>query len=575
MKKLLKYFKNYRKEAVSAPFFKLLEATFELFVPIVVAKIIDKGIKYSDTPYIIKMALLMVLLGAIGLISTLIAQYFAAKAAVGFSKQVKHSMFNHIQSLSYSEIDTIGTSKMITLMTSDINQVQNGVNLTLRLLMRSPFIVFGAMIMAFTIDYKSALVFSAAIPLLSVVVFGIMFSTIPIYKKVQNKLNIILNNTRENIVGVRVIRAFCKEKSEIENFNKNNENLTSIQKFAGTISALMNPITYTIVNFAIIIIIWVGGISVNSGRISTGQVVALYNYMSQILIELIKLASLIITITKSVASANRISEVFEIHSSMEDKNNKKIDTSSPIAVKFNNVSFKYKDAGDYSLSNIDFNINSGETVGIIGGTGSGKTTLINLISRFYDATDGKIEVFGKDVKTYKLEDLRNNVSTVMQQTSLFSGTLRDNMLFGNKNATDEEIISALKTAEAYDFVFDKMNGLDTIVESWGRNFSGGQKQRLYIARTLVKKPKILILDDSFSALDYLTDENLRANIKKLQYKPTVIIVSQRTSSIINADKIIVLDDGKVVDIGNHNELIKTNEIYREIYYTQFKKEECN
>ena len=571
MLKLLKYFKNYRKEAVCAPFFKLLEATFELLVPLVVAKIIDNGIAEKDIGYIVKMSLLMVALGAIGLISTLIAQFFAAKASVGFVKQVRHTMFDRFQSLSFSEIDTVGTSNMITLMTSDVNQVQNGVNLTLRLFMRSPFIVFGAMVMAFTIDFKSAITFVVTIPLLSIVVFGIMLITIPLYKKVQNKLNTVLNDTRENLLGVRVIRAFCKEKTETENFDSDNNSLALLQKFVGKISALMNPLTYVIINFAIIVLIYKGAVSVNSGRISTGQVIALYNYMSQILIELIKLANLIINITKTVACGNRIQTVLEIKSSMQETDNPQpIRENGSPAVEFDNVNLKYNGAGDYSLKGLDFKVNCGETVGIIGSTGSGKTSLINLITRFYDATDGTVKIFGNDIKDYSTKDLHRFIGIVMQHSTLFRGTVKENIKFSNENATDDDVISALKTAEAYDFCIEKDGGLDTITEAGGKNFSGGQRQRLIIARTLLLKPKILIFDDSFSALDYATEAKLRNNIKKLDFKPTVFIVSQRASSIMYADKIIVMDDGKISGIGTHKDLFNNNEIYTEIYNTQFK-----
>jgi ABC-type multidrug transport system fused ATPase/permease subunit len=569
---------GYRKECVISPLFKMLEATFELFVPLVVARIIDVGIANSDKGYIVKMCLLMALLGAIGLSCTMVAQYFAAKASVGFVTKIKHSLFEHITSLSHTEIDTLGTSTLITRMTSDMNQVQSGVNLTLRLFMRSPFIVFGAMIMAFTIDVRSAVVFTVAIPLLSIVVFGIMLSTIPLYKKVQTGLDKVLGITRENLSGVRVIRAFGKEKEETKAFKNSTEILNKSQKFAGAISAIMNPATFVIINIAIAVLIWQGAIQVNVGNLTQGQVIALYNYMSQILVELIKLANLIINVTKSVACANRIEAVFEIKPSIVSGNEK---TSAPVsdfnkksefAVEFKNVSLRYSGSSVNSLDDIDFSVKKGETVGIIGGTGSGKTSLINMIGRFYDAHDGEVLVDGMNVKEYNLENLREKIGIVPQKAVLFRGSLRDNMKWGNENATDEEILNAIDIAQASDVLKSKGDGLDCCVEQGGKNFSGGQRQRFTIARALVRKPEILILDDSASALDYQTDANLRHAIAKIDYNPTVFIVSQRTSSIQNADKIIVLDDGKIVGMGKHADLIENCVVYNEIYNSQFRKE---
>lgn len=571
MWKLLRYMKGYTKECIISPLFKMLEACFELFVPLVVANIIDVGITNGDTGYVIKMCLLMALLGLIGLSCTLVAQYFAAKAAVGFTKDVRSNLFKHITSLSYTEADTLGTSTLITRMTSDMNQVQTGVNLTLRLLMRSPFIVFGAMIMAFSVDVKSSWIFAVAIPLLSLVVFGIMCGTIPLYKRVQNRLDRVTGTARENLTGVRVIRAFGKEESETKKFHDYTEELNRVQLFVGRISAIMNPATYAIVNISIAVLIWCGAIRVDGGNLTQGEVIALYNYMSQILVELIKLASLIITMTKSVACGNRIQAIFEIKSSQEimDCAN---DGNSNYKVEFRNVHLRYKSASEDSLENINFTVKPGETVGIIGGTGSGKSSLVNMIGRFYDASQGNVFVDGKDVKGYELDTLREKLGIVPQQAVLFKGTIRDNMKWGNENATDNEILEAIKIAQANNVLASKENGLDHIIEQGGKNLSGGQRQRFTIARALVRKPEILILDDSSSALDYQTDANLRRAIANIDYNPTVFIVSQRTASIQHADKIIVLDDGMVVGIGTHSELLESCLVYNEIYSSQFKKE---
>lgn len=574
MKSLMKYLKDYKKECVLSPLFKLLEATFELFVPLVMAAVIDKGIGHADKPYIVKMCLVLIALGIIGLVCSITAQFFAAKAAVGFATKLRHSLFGHIQSLSFSEIDTLGTSTLITRMTSDVNQVQNGVNLVLRLLLRSPFVVVGAMVMAFTIDVKAALIFVVAIPLLCIVVFAIMFVSIPLYKKVQAGLDRVLLGTRENLTGVRVIRAFNKEKDEVERFNESNAALTKIQMYVGRISALMNPITYIIINGGIVALIYVGAIRVDSGAISQGQVVALVNYMSQILVEVVKVANLIISCTKALASANRIESIFDVKASVCDKTEVMIgDNSSEYAVEFNNVYLKYKDAGEDALSNIDFKVKRGETVGIIGGTGCGKSSIVNLIPRFYDATGGEVKVNGVNVKDQPVEKLRDIVGMVMQKAVLFKGTIRDNMKWGNENATDAEIYEALDISQSREFVEQKPDKLDEMIEQGGKNLSGGQKQRLTIARALVKKPQILILDDSASALDFATDAKLRKAIASMEGKMTVFIVSQRTSSIQHADKIVVLDDGQIVMIGTHEELLEKCEEYREIHYSQISKDE--
>lgn len=569
--KLLKYIKSYKKECVLGPLFKLLEALLELFVPLVIASIIDNGIGNSDQGYVVGMVFVLVGLGIVGLAFSITAQYFAAKAAVGFSSKVKHELFRHIESLSWTEIDGIGTSTLITRMTSDMNQIQNGVNLTLRLLLRSPFVVFGAMIMAFTINVQAALIFVAAIPALSVVVFGIMLWCIPLYKKVQSKLDKVLGITRENLTGVRVIRAFCKEEDEIQNFTARNDELTAAQKFVGRISALMNPLTYVIINLAIIWLIQTGAMQVNEGSLSQGDVVALYNYMSQILVELIKLANLIISLTKSVACGNRVQAIFEIHSSQEVSDDRSEHGSSDYAVEFRNVSLKYANAGADSLTDMNFAVKRGETVGIIGGTGSGKSSLVNLIPRFYDATNGEVLIGGRSANSFEHEELRMKIGVVPQKAVLFKGTIRENMQWGKSDATDAEIMEAARTAQAAD-VIDGKGGLDYEIEQGGKNLSGGQRQRFTIARALVRKPEILILDDSASALDFATDAALRKSIREMDSKPTVFIVSQRTSSIQHADKIIVLDDGRIVGIGKHSELLETCPVYTEIYNSQFKKE---
>ncbi|ERK43759.1 ABC transporter ATP-binding protein [Eubacterium ramulus] len=575
MKKLLCYLKEYKKESVLGPLFKLLEATLELFVPLVVAAIIDTGIGNQDRGYVVKMCLVLVLLGLIGLAFSVTAQYFAAKAAVGFVTTIRHVLFGHIQKLSYAELDTQGTSTLITRMTSDMNQVQNGVNLTLRLLLRSPFVVIGAMVMAFTIDVKAALVFVVGIPALAVVVFGVMLACIPLYRKVQNRLDKVLGLTRENLTGVRVLRAFCKEEEQEAEFQKQNQTLTDTQKFVGRISALLNPLTYVIINVAIIALIWIGAIRVDMGIITQGAVVALYNYMSQILTELIKLANLIINITKSVACGNRIQSVLEVEPSVKDGaatvSGDGEAGKSAYSVVFEHAGIRYPDAAQEAVSDITLNVRPGETIGIIGGTGSGKSSMVNLIPRFYDCSSGAVYVDGKNVCTYGLTELRDKIGVVPQKSVLFAGTIRSNMQWGKPDATDEEIFAALEIAQAKDVVSKKEKGLDTEVEQGGKNFSGGQRQRLTIARALVKQPEILILDDSSSALDFATDAALRMAIGSMKHKPTLFIVSQRTSAIQYADKIVVLDDGSVVGIGTHEELMNTCEVYREIYDSQYKR----
>lgn len=567
MKKLLVYLKDYIKESILGPLFKLLEALFELFVPLVIAAIIDTGIENGNTGYIIKMCLVLVLLGFVGLAFSITAQYFAAKASVGFVSKIRHVLFGHIQSLSYSELDQIGTSTLITRMTSDMNQVQNGMNLALRLLLRSPFVVFGAMIMAFTIDVPSAMIFVYVTIVLLIVVFGIMLGSIPLYKKVQQKLDAVMTVTRENLTGVRVIRAFCKEDEETDDFiNKNNE-LTASQKFVGKISALMNPVTYVIINLAIIRLIHTGAVRVEASILTQGAVVALYNYMSQILVELIKLANLIINITKSIACGNRIQAVLDIKPDLESGNS----SCNEGSVEFDHVNLRYKNAGADSLSDITFTAAKGETIGIIGGTGSGKSSLVNLIPRFYDAASGEVKVGGVNVKDMDVEQLREKIGVVPQKAVLFHGTIRENMQWGVTNASDDEIMEAIEAAQGLDVIKAK-GGLDCEIEQGGKNLSGGQRQRLTIARALVKKPEILILDDSASALDFATDAALRKSLRELDYHPTVFIVSQRTSSIQHADKIIVLDDGAAVGIGTHDELMKSCSVYQEIYNSQFKKE---
>ena len=663
MKSLLKYIKDYKKESILAPLFKMLEASFELMVPLVMASIIDRGIAHHDTAQIIKMGLILVLLAAVGLISAVTAQYFSAKAAVGFATKLRSALFAHIQSLSYTELDTIGTSTLITRMTSDVNQLQNGVNLTLRLLLRSPFIVFGAMIMAFTVDVKAALIFVVAIPLLSIVVFGIMIASIPLYKKVQTALDKILGRTRENLAGARVIRAFCNEESETACFEQENELLLNTQVFVGKISAAMNPVTYIIINIALVVLLWTGAVRVDNGIITQGAVVALYkkvqtaldkilgrtrenlagarvirafcneesetacfeqenelllntqvfvgkisaamnpvtyiiinialvvllwtgavrvdngiitqgavvalvNYMSQILVELVKMANLIIQLTKALASAKRVESVFGISSSMPDGSAADVGTSEE-AICFDHVCLTYSGGGDESLTDVHFTVKKGETVGIIGGTGSGKTSVVNLIPRFYDATKGTVRMNGRDIREYEIETLRNAIGVVPQKAVLFKGTIRENLMWGNENASSEDIEEALRISQAKEFVDTKDGRLDFMIAQGGKNLSGGQKQRLTIARAIVRKPQILILDDSASALDFATDAKLRAAVKGMENDMTVIIVSQRASSIQYADKIVVMDDGAVAGIGTHEELLADNQIYQEIYYSQF------
>lgn len=573
MKKLLIYLKAYRKEACLAPIFKMLEAVFELFVPLVIKGIIDYGIAAEDRAYCLRMGLLLLLLAVIGLAMATTAQWFSARAAAGFAAKIKQVLMEHIQKLSYTELDTIGTSTLITRMTSDVNQVQTGTNLVLRLFMRSPFIVFGSMIMAFTIDFKAAMIFVITIPLLSVVVFGIMLSSIPLYKKVQSQLDRVLGITRENLTGVRVIRAFNKEEEEISHFKTENEQFTRLQTFVGKISALMNPLTFVIVNSAILVLVWTGAWRVEGGILTQGAVVALVNYMSQILVELIKLADLIINITKAVACGNRIQKVLKVEPSMENGSKECIEEkrTQANAVDFNHVSLTYSGAGAPSLTDIDLHVKTGQTIGIIGGTGSGKTSVVNLIPRFYDATQGNVLVFGKPVKEQDMESLRSQIAVVPQKAVLFAGTIRENMKWGKEDATDEEIMEALTIAQAAEVVQKKEGGLDAFVEQGGKNLSGGQRQRLTIARALVRKPRILILDDSASALDFATDAALRKAIREMKNAPTVFIVSQRTSSIRFADQILVLDDGKSVGVGTHDELLKTCSVYKEIYDSQYKK----
>ena len=573
MKKLLIYLKTYRKEACLAPIFKMLEAVFELFVPLVIKGIIDYGIAAEDRAYCLRMGLLLLLLAVIGLAMATTAQWFSARAAAGFAAKIKQVLMEHIQKLSYTELDTIGTSTLITRMTSDVNQVQTGTNLVLRLFMRSPFIVFGSMIMAFTIDFKAAMIFVITIPLLSVVVFGIMLSSIPLYKKVQSQLDRVLGITRENLTGVRVIRAFNKEEEEISHFKAENEQFTRLQTFVGKISALMNPLTFVIVNSAILVLVWTGAWRVEGGILTQGAVVALVNYMSQILVELIKLADLIINITKAVACGNRIQKVLEVEPSMENGSKECVEekNTQENAVDFNHVSLTYAGAGAPSLTDIDLHVKTGQTIGIIGGTGSGKTSVVNLIPRFYDATQGNVLVFGKPVKEQDMESLRSQIAVVPQKAVLFAGTIRENMKWGKEDATDEEIMEALTIAQAAEVVQKKEGGLDAFVEQGGKNLSGGQRQRLTIARALVRKPRILILDDSASALDFATDAALRKAIREMKNAPTVFIVSQRTSSIRFADQILVLDDGKSVGVGTHDELLTTCSVYKEIYDSQYKK----
>ena len=572
MKSLLKYLKDYKKETVLAPLFKMLEASFELFVPLVMAAIIDTGIADGDKGYILKMGGILVLLAVVGLTCSVTAQFFSAKAAVGFATKLRHALFSHIQGLSYKELDTMGTSTLITRMTSDVNQLQNGVNLTLRLLLRSPFIVFGAMIMAFTVDAKAAWIFVVTIPLLSIVVFGIMIISMPLYKKVQAALDKVLGRTRENLAGARVIRAFCKEDEEIEEFTKDNEQLLQIQVFVGKISAAMNPVTYIIVNGAMVVLLWTGALRVDEGIITQGAVVALVNYMSQILVELVKLANLIIQITKALACAKRIEGVFAVKNSQQVNKYVLSENVSDDMVRFEHVSLSYHGGGEESLTDIDFAVKKGQTIGIIGGTGSGKTSIVNLIPRFYDATKGKVFIKGKDVRSYDMTELRNMIGIVPQKAVLFHGSIRENLLWGNENASEQEIEQAIEIAQAKEFLDSKEGRLDFTVAQGGKNLSGGQRQRLTIARALVRKPEILILDDSASALDFATDAKLRKAIRQMADDMTVFIVSQRTSSIQYADQIIVMEDGEVAGIGTHELLLAENEVYQEIYYSQYQKE---
>lgn len=575
MKSLLVYLKDYKKETILAPLFKMLEASFELFVPLVMAAVIDVGIAGEDRPYIVKMCLVLIALGIVGLVCSITAQYFSAKAAAGFGIGVRHALFAHVQSFTFTEMDTLGSSTLITRMTSDVNQAQAGVNIVLRLFLRSPFIVFGAMVMAFTVDVKSAVIFVVVIPLLSLIIFGIMLITMPLYRKVQSHLDSVLLTTRENLSGARVIRAFNKEDDEKERFEKENETLTDAQKFVGRISGLMNPLTYIIVNGGIIALIYVGAVRVNIGDLTQGEVVALINYMSQILVELVKLANLIITVTKAVACGNRIENVLKIHPEMENGGVplEISDAEDVPAVEFVDVSLTYKGAGAESLTGLSFRVEKGQTIGIIGGTGSGKSSLVNLIPRFYDATKGEVRIFGRNIKEYDIESLRRDIGFVLQKAVLFKGTIEENLRWGNESATMEELEEALEISQSKEFVQSKVGQMEFQIEQSGRNLSGGQKQRLTIARALVRRPNILILDDSASALDFATDAALRSAIRGMKEKPTVFIVSQRAASIRYADQIIVLDDGEMAGIGTHTELLKNCPAYQEIYYSQFPKED--
>ena len=572
MRKLTSYLKGYRKESILGPLFKLIEATFELLVPLVIAALIDRGIGGESRGTIVGLCAVLVGLGLVGLACSLTAQYFAAKASVGFVKKLKHALFEHIQGFSYTTLDRLGTSTLITRLTSDMNQVQTGLNLTLRLLLRSPFVVFGAMVMAFTIDVKSALWFVVAIPLLSVVVFGVMLACIPLYRKVQEKLDRVLGITRENLTGVRVLRALGQEEAQVREFGARNDELTAMQKVVGRVSALMNPVTYVIINLAIVALIRQGAVRVDAGILTQGQVVALYNYMSQILVELIKLANLIINITKSAACAKRIQAVLELPSGEPEKDGCQAGDEA-LAVEFDHASLRYEGAGAPSLTDVSLRVHPGEVVGVIGGTGSGKTSLVNLIPRFYTATEGAVRVFGRDVRQTPVEELRAQIGVVPQKAVLFQGTIRDNLRWGNEQATDEALWRALEIAQASEVVLGKPNGLDEVIEQGGKNLSGGQRQRLTIARALVKQPKILILDDSSSALDFATDAALRKALYHMEPKPTLFIVSQRTSSIQHADQIVVLDEGRAVGVGTHGQLLETCEVYKEIYASQFKRKE--
>ena len=571
MKKLLKYLKKFKLQTILAPLFKMTEALFELFIPLLVARVIDIGIANHDIPLIIKICILLSCLALMGLICSVTAQYFSAKAAIGFTSKIRHVLYSHIQSLSYTELDSLGTSTLITRLTSDMNQVQNGVNLTLRLFLRSPFIVFGAMIMAFTIDKKAAMLFLGTIIVLSIFIFGIILGCIPLYNKIQSGLDELLSITRENLSGIRVIRAFCNEDEETEEFKKSNSRLTDLQNFTGKISALMNPLTFIIVNIAIIILIYTGAIEVNNGTLTQGAVVALYNYMSQILVELIKLANLIITITKSVACGNRIQSVLEIGSSLNNPNEDITCEESEYIIEVKNASLRYKDSQQCALENISFKVRKGETVGIIGGTGSGKTSVVNMIAGFYSAESGEVLYKNRNITSYSLKQLRSYFGIVPQKAVLFKGTVRDNIKWGDRNADDTAIIKALETAQAKEIIDQKLGGLDFVIEQGGKNLSGGQRQRLTIARAVVKNPEVLILDDSSSALDYITDSKLRKAIRNIDPSPTVFLVSQRTSSVMYADKILVIDDGKIVGQGRHDDLLKSCDIYKEIYDSQFSK----
>ncbi|MCH4192641.1 MAG: ABC transporter ATP-binding protein/permease [Butyrivibrio sp.] len=587
MKSLLIYLKNYKKEAVLAPLFKMLEATFELIVPLVMAAVIDTGIGNGDRTYVIHMCLVLILLGIVGLVSSITAQYFAAKAATGFATELRHAFFAHVQQLSFAQMDTIGTDTLITRMTSDINQAQSGVNMVLRLFLRSPFIVLGAMIMAFTVDAKAAMVFVVTIPLLSVIVFGIMMVTMPMYKKVQSYLDQVLQTTRENLTGARVIRAFHREDQEREQFENRNEQLASAQKFVGRISGLMNPLTYVTINFAIIVLIYVGALRVNSGALTQGAVVALLNYMSQILVELIKLANLIVTVTRAAASGNRVADVLAIDPDMKEEakmqgtdagtaqNSGTADAVSgqSALVEFDHVCLTYPGGGDPALQDISFAAYPGQTIGIIGGTGSGKSSLVNLIPRFYDVTGGSVRVHGQDVRTQSMNGLRSRIGMVFQKSELFKGSIEENLRWGNRQAAQQDLEDALMASQAKEFVDSKPGRLSFRIEQSGRNLSGGQKQRLTIARALVRKPEVLILDDSASALDFATDAKLRMAIRQMHHQMTIFIVSQRAASIREADQILVLDEGRLVGSGTHEELLRDNAVYQEIYYSQFPKEE--
>ena len=579
MKKILYFLKDYKKESILAPLFKMLEAIFELIVPLVMAAIIDVGIAHGDKHYVIRMCLVLTGLGAVGLVCSITAQYFAAKAAVGMATKLRHTVFSHIQNLSFSRLDQIGTSTLITRMTSDINQVQSGINLFLRLFLRSPFIVFGAMVMAFTVDVKAAIIFVVTIPLLSVVVFGVMCVSIPLYKKVQSGLDEVLTLVRENLTGVRVIRAFHKEEEEIRQFNHKNQMLNEDQQYVGKISALMNPVTYVIINAATLVLIWTGAVRVDTGYLTQGEVVALVNYMSQILVELIKLANLIVSVTKAIACGKRVADVLDVETGMaqtkdladSDPNQSRVSDNVP-KVSFTGVSMAYHGSGEYAVAGIDFEAYPGETIGIIGGTGSGKSTVVNLIPRFYDVSEGSVKVDGKDVRFYDLQELRQKAGVVLQKAVLFKGTIRDNLKWGNPDATEAQLQEAIEAAQAADVIQAKELGLDEPVEQGGKNLSGGQRQRLTIARALVRRPQILILDDSASALDFATDAKLRTSLRQLDYQPTVFIVSQRTSSVQSADCILVLDDGELAGKGTHEQLLESCSVYQEIYASQFRSD---